>query len=68
MKRYGLGNAQTIKFQYKHENIVMSDYYSKNADLESAEKLIKESYVLSKLKTEKRKVILERRGEKVGDK
>lgn len=43
-------------------------YYSKNADLESAEKLIKESYVLSKLKTEKRKVILERRGEKVGDK
>lgn len=29
MKRYGLGNAQTIKFQYKHENIVMSDYYSK---------------------------------------
>lgn len=33
MKRYGLGNAQTIKFQYKHENIVMSDYYSKNAEL-----------------------------------
>lgn len=43
-------------------------YYSKTADLKSAEKLIKESYVLSKLKTEKRKVILERRGERVGDK
>ena len=33
MKRYGLGNAQTIKFQYKHKNIQMSEYYSKNAEL-----------------------------------
>lgn len=33
MKRYGLGNAQTIKFQYKHKNIRMSEYYAKNAEL-----------------------------------
>jgi len=32
-KRYGFGNASGIKFQYKHENINMSDYYSNNADL-----------------------------------
>ena len=32
-KRYGFGNASGIKFQYKHENINMSDYYSNNAEL-----------------------------------
>ncbi|OCH68749.1 hypothetical protein A6D94_04920 [Vibrio splendidus] len=31
MKRHGLGNAQTIKFQYKHTNIEMSEYYTNNA-------------------------------------
>ncbi len=43
-------------------------YYSNGADLIYAEKLIKESFILSKLKTEKRKVVLERRGENIGDK
>lgn len=33
MKRYSLGNAQTIKFQYKHKNAQMSEYYQKNAEL-----------------------------------
>jgi integrase len=33
MKRNGLGNDQTIKFQYKHDNIQMAEYYGKNAEL-----------------------------------
>ncbi len=33
MKRHGLGNAQTIKFQYKQKNIRMAEYYAKNAEL-----------------------------------
>ena len=32
-KRYGFGTATGIKFQYKHHNIQMSDYYACNADL-----------------------------------
>mgnify|MGYP005988591065 CR=1 FL=1 len=32
-KRYGFGTATGIKFQYKHENINMSDYYANNAQL-----------------------------------
>ncbi len=32
-KRYGFGSAAGIKFQYKHENINMSDYYANNAQL-----------------------------------
>ena len=32
-KRYGFGSAAGIKFQYKHDNINMSDYYANNAQL-----------------------------------
>lgn len=32
-KRYGFGTAASIKFQYKHANLNMSDYYANNADL-----------------------------------
>lgn len=32
-KRYGFGNSLSIKFQYKHKNINMSDYYANNAEL-----------------------------------
>ncbi len=32
-KRYGFGTAAGIKFQYKHQNIQMSDYYACNAEL-----------------------------------
>jgi integrase len=32
-KRYGFGSSAGIKFQYKHKNIRMSDYYSNNAIL-----------------------------------
>lgn len=32
-KRYGFGTAVGIKFQYKHTNLNMSDYYANNADL-----------------------------------
>ena len=31
--RYGFGNASAIKFQYKHRNIDMSDYYTNHAEL-----------------------------------
>lgn len=36
-KRYGFGSASTIKFQYKHANINMSDYYANNASLQAME-------------------------------
>ncbi|MFT2092104.1 hypothetical protein [Paraglaciecola sp. 2405UD69-4] len=32
-KRYGFGTTAGIKFQYKHTNLNMSDYYANNADL-----------------------------------
>ncbi len=32
-KRYGFGTSASIKFQYKHANLNMSDYYTNNADL-----------------------------------
>lgn len=33
-KRYGFGSLAAIKFQFKHENIQMSDYYANNAYLQ----------------------------------
>lgn len=33
VKRHGFGNEMTIKFQYKHRNINMSEYYAANAQL-----------------------------------
>lgn len=32
-KRYGFGNSLALKYQYKHKNLNMSNYYSNNAEL-----------------------------------
>lgn len=39
-RRYGFGTSSTIKFQYKHSNINMSDYYGNNAQLQSMEDVL----------------------------
>jgi len=39
-KRYGFGSSATIKFQYKHGNIQMSDYYANNAKLQAMEDVL----------------------------
>lgn len=39
-RRYGFGSASTIKFQYKHDNINMSDYYANNATLQAMEDIL----------------------------
>ncbi|QFT12978.1 hypothetical protein [Vibrio sp. THAF190c] len=39
-KRYGFGSTSTIKFQYKHRSIYMSEYYSNNARLQAMEDVL----------------------------
>jgi hypothetical protein len=45
-KRYGFGAADTIKFQYKHGNINMSEYYQNNADLQAMEDILLDADLL----------------------
>ena len=45
-KRYGFGSAATIKFQYKHDNINMSEYYQNNADLQAMEDILLDADLL----------------------
>jgi len=45
-KRYGFGSASTIKFQYKHDNINMSDYYANNATLQAMEDVLLDTDLL----------------------
>jgi hypothetical protein len=45
-KRYGFGTSTSIKFQYKHKNINMSDYYSNNAALQAMEDILLDSELL----------------------
>ena len=51
-KRYGFGSSATIKFQYKHRNINMSNYYSNNAQLQRMEDVLLDNDLLSLLNEE----------------
>lgn len=51
-KRYGFGTASGIKFQYKHENINMSDYYANNADLMQMNDVLMDSDLLQIMEEE----------------
>tara|TARA_R110000737_G_scaffold31063_4_gene49610 strand:- start:3660 stop:5672 length:2013 start_codon:yes stop_codon:yes gene_type:complete len=51
-KRYGFGNASGIKFQYKHHNINMSDYYAKNAELMSMHDVLMDKNLLQIMEEE----------------
>ncbi|MEZ9136127.1 site-specific integrase [Vibrio splendidus] len=48
--RYGFGSAQGIKFQYKHQNLNMSDYYANNAVLGKMNDLMLDTDLLDELK------------------
>jgi len=51
-KRYGFGSSATIKFQYKHSNILMSDYYSNNARLQAMEDVLLDNDLLKMMNEE----------------
>lgn len=51
-KRYGFGSSATIKFQYKHRNINMSDYYSNNAHLQVMHDLLLDNELLNLMNEE----------------
>lgn len=51
-KRYGFGTATGIKFQYKHANINMSDYYANNASLQAMEDVLLDNDLLKIMKEE----------------
>ena len=51
-KRYGFGSSSTIKFQYKHTNIQMSDYYSNNARLQAMEDVLLDKQLLDLMNEE----------------
>lgn len=46
-RRYGFGSSTSIKFQYKHRNINMSDYYANNASLQAMEDILMDHDLLS---------------------
>ncbi|MEZ8361514.1 hypothetical protein AB6C40_14565 [Vibrio splendidus] len=48
--RYGFGTASGIKFQFKHENINMSNYYTNNAVLAQMNDLLMDEEILEELK------------------
>jgi integrase len=51
-KRYGFGSSATIKFQYKHTNINMSDYYGNNARLQAMEDVLMDHNLLNMMSEE----------------
>lgn len=51
-KRYGFGSSATIKFQYKHTNIQMSEYYGNNARLQSMEDVLLDNDLLNLMNEE----------------
>ncbi|MCO6354862.1 hypothetical protein GBO14_09045 [Pseudoalteromonas shioyasakiensis] len=51
-KRYGFGTAASIKFQYKHRNIQMSDYYANNASLQAMEDVLMDHNLLELMSEE----------------
>ena len=51
-KRYGFGSSASIKFQYKHCNINMSDYYGNNARLQAMEDVLMDNELLNLMNEE----------------
>ncbi|EGI72764.1 hypothetical protein PH505_be00390 [Pseudoalteromonas distincta] len=51
-KRYGFGTASSIKFQYKHQNIMMSEYYANNASLQAMEDVLLDNELLALMNEE----------------
>lgn len=51
-KRYGFGSSATIKFQYKHSNIQMSDYYANNSRLQAMEDVLLDKDLLKLMNEE----------------
>ena len=51
-KRYGFGSSASIKFQYKHSNIQMSDYYGNNARLQAMHDVLLDQDLLNILNEE----------------
>jgi len=51
-RRYGFGTASSIKFQYKHQNINMSDYYANNARLQAMEDILMDNELLALMNEE----------------
>jgi hypothetical protein len=51
-KRYGFGAASGIKFQYKHKNINMSEYYANNADLMRMNDILMDTELLKLMQEE----------------
>lgn len=51
-KRYGFGGASGIKFQFKHRNINMSDYYANNANLQAMDDILLDNDLLDVFKEE----------------
>lgn len=48
--RYGFGTASGIKFQYKHANLNMSDYYANNAILAKLNDVLLDHELLNEIK------------------
>lgn len=51
-KRYGFGTASSIKFQYKHRNINMSEYYANNARLQAMADILLDNELLKLMNEE----------------
>lgn len=51
-KRYGFGTASSIKFQYKHHNINMSEFYANNARLQAMEDILLDNELLELMNEE----------------
>ena len=51
-RRYNFGTVASIKFQYKHENINMSDYYANNARLQAMSDIMLDKELLTILHDE----------------
>jgi hypothetical protein len=51
-KRYNFGTTASIKFQYKHDNINMSDYYANNARLQAMSDIMLDNELLTILRDE----------------
>ncbi|HAW92971.1 MULTISPECIES: hypothetical protein [unclassified Arsukibacterium] len=51
-RRYGFGTSTSIKFQYKHTNINMSDYYGNNAQLQAMEDILLDNDLLELMHNE----------------
>ena len=45
-KRFGFGSSNTIKYQYKHKNIQMADYYANHARLQAMEDILLDNDLL----------------------